>query len=110
MKKYNVGDIIKVKVTAIKNYGAFVIVDKDYSGLIHISEISNSFVKDIRDYVNVNKVINAKILAVDDDKKQITLSIKDLQNNLNYPQGFNGLQNNLNIWINEKLSEIHKNT
>ncbi|MEG1150124.1 MAG: S1 RNA-binding domain-containing protein, partial [Bacilli bacterium] len=41
---YNIGDIIKVKVSGIEKYGIFVHVDDLYNGLIHISEISSGFI------------------------------------------------------------------
>ena len=63
---YKVGDIIKVNVTGIEKYGIFVNIDADYNGLIHISEISDSFVRDINDYVKVGDTINSKILEIDD--------------------------------------------
>ena len=41
---YHVGDIIKVTVTSIENYGIFVTIDEEYNGMIHISEMSDNFV------------------------------------------------------------------
>ena len=46
---FNLGDIIEVTVTGIENYGIFVSVIDEYTGLIHISEIDNNFVKDINE-------------------------------------------------------------
>ena len=51
--KYRVGDIVKGKVTGIERYGVFVCIDDVY-GLIHISEISNNFVKDINEYAKLD--------------------------------------------------------
>ena len=47
-----VGNIIKGKVTGIENYGIFVQFENNYSGLIHISEVSEDFVRDINNYVS----------------------------------------------------------
>ena len=110
-----VGNVIKGEVTGVENYGIFVNFYNNYSGLIHISEISEKFVKNIYDLVKVGEVIYCEILAVDDKTQKLTLSIK----NINYKQklkrgsicetrlGFLPLKNNLNIWLNEKL-EIYK--
>ena len=45
MSKYNVNQIIYGKVNAIKSYGIFVIVDDEYTGLIHISQINGKYIK-----------------------------------------------------------------
>lgn len=114
-KDYKKGMIIKGQVTGIEKYGIFVNVDFDYSGLIHISEISDGFVRNVSDYVSIGETIYVKIVEVDDDNLQLKLSIK----NINYKidgkkkgiiesiSGFCPLADNLDIWINEKLAEIH---
>ncbi|WP_342269120.1 S1 RNA-binding domain-containing protein [Spiroplasma endosymbiont of Aspidapion aeneum] len=74
-----VNEIIKVVITDIVTFGAFCttnINDVQYKGLIHISEISNDYVNDIRDYLSPGQEVNAMILSIDDDKKQLSLSIK----------------------------------
>lgn len=112
MSVYKVGDIVECKVTGIENYGFFVEVDKDHSGLIHISEVSNSFVRAIEDYVSIGEVINAKILSVDEDNHQLKLSIKGINynNDDNFvdPDGFVNLKKNLDVWMKETLKEIKK--
>ena len=52
MIPYKKGQIIKGTITGIEKYGAFVSLDEYYTGLIHISEISHGFVRDINDFVN----------------------------------------------------------
>ena len=87
--KYESGKIVKGCVTGIENYGIFVSFDEYYSGLIHISEISNNFVRNINDYVSIGETIKAKIIDVDDDSCQLKLSIKDINyrtNNKNKEQ------------------------
>ena len=49
--EYNAGDIIKGKVTGIKPYGAFITLEDNYTGLLHISEISDDFVNHIEDFI-----------------------------------------------------------
>ena len=110
---YTVNKIVKGKVQGITKYGIFVKLDDAYNGLIHISEISDGFVKNIEDYVKINDVINVKILEVDEEKKQIKLSIKnidyknnDKRNNLKMIEtnsGFRTLSIKLNFWIKDYL-------
>ncbi len=78
MKKYKVGDVITCVVSGIEPYGIFVSVEKKYSGLIHISEISNEFVRNVNDYVKIGDTIYAKIIDIDTKTHQLKLSIKDI--------------------------------
>ena len=81
MKEFKVGEIIKVKVIGFQHYGIFIkcLDDESYTGLIHISEISNDFVKDVSKFAKIDDILYAKILAVDDTNKHIKLSIKATQ-------------------------------
>ena len=76
MTKYKKGRIIRGTVTGIESYGVFVSCDEYYSGLIHISEISHAFVKNITDYLNIGDVVYVEILEVDEKLGQLKLSIK----------------------------------
>ena len=112
---YTVNKIVKGKVQGITEYGIFVKLDDAYNGLIHISQVSNSFVKNINDYVKVNDVIKVKIINIDDKNKRLKLSIKDLNyknDSIKFEDsnknGFKSLQKQLNPWIKEKLAEINK--
>ena len=62
---YKLGDIVYGKVTNIVGYGAFVSIDDEYTGLIHISEFSDNYVKNINDFVKIgDKVMGTqKILS-----------------------------------------------
>ena len=64
MSDYKIGDIIKCRVSGIENYGIFVQVDESTSGLIHISEVSNDFVKDVNNYVKLDEIIYCQVLDV----------------------------------------------
>ena len=107
MPSIEVGGIVKGKVTGVENYGIFVLIDNNYTGLIHISEISDNFVKNVFDYVNVDEDIYSKVIAIDEDNKKLKLSIK----NFNYRtgedtfkddlNGFKPLQDMLPSWIEE---------
>lgn len=77
MKK---GDIVKGKITSIKSFGAFVKVNETIDGLIHISEISNGFVRNIEDYLTVGDEVELEILDISSDNK-LSLSYKSLNKN-----------------------------
>ena len=116
MSKYRKGNIVKATVTGIESYGVFVSFDEYYTGLIHISEISNNFVKDITDYVNIGDVISVKILEIDDEEGHLKLSIKDIDYKKikritrhkikETPLGSKTLAYHLPIWIEHSLKKI----
>ena len=116
MGKYQKGKIVQGVVTGIETYGAFVAFDEFYSGLIHISEMSHGFVKDIHDFVKVGDIINTEILDVDDNLFQLKLSIKNInyknvktakkKNIIETPSGFKTLGQKLPIWIEESVKKI----
>lgn len=70
-----VGVKLSGKVSGITNFGAFVDLGEGKTGLVHISEVSNSFVKDINDVLSVGDEVEVKVMSVGDDGK-IGLSIK----------------------------------
>ncbi len=114
MESYKNNQVIKCLVTGIEKYGIFVNIDKTYSGLIHISEVSNEFVRDLNDYVQKGDMIFAKIIDIDYDSKQMKLSIKDIdyknsgekKKSLESANGFTPLKDALGVWTKEKLQEI----
>lgn len=107
MSKYTEGDIVSGKVTGIEDYGIFLSFDDGSSGLVHISEISSNFVKDINDYAMIGDEITVKILSVEDDnhyklsikalssstKKNVDTHIKETTN------GFETLRTKLEEWV-----------
>ena len=114
MTKYKKGKIVPCTVTGIESYGIFVSLDKYYSGLIHISEISHGFVKEINDFVKVGEIINAEVLDVDDDLGQLKLSIKNIKYKIHKipkrtiketPLGFKTLAYKLPFWISKSLQK-----
>ena len=70
-----VGSKVKGKVTGITNFGAFVELKEKTTGLVHISEVADSYVKDINEYLTVGEEITVKVINVEKDGK-IGLSIK----------------------------------
>lgn len=110
-----VGNIVLVKVTGIADYGFFI--EKDgYTGLCHISEVSNNFVEDVSKFVSVGEEIYVLILDVNEVSKHLKVSIKDIYY-INYDdknriketrKGFLPLKDMLPIWIDEKIREYEK--
>lgn len=115
MGNYHEGDVVTGVVTGVEDYGIFISFDDDQSGLIHISEISSSFVKNVGDYAKVNDTLTAKILSVDEDG-HYKLSIKKLDSqNKNHSHqieetktAFSTLKERLPEWIEEAYQKTEK--
>src|SRR5690625_1517298 len=114
---YKIGQIIEGVITGVKPYGAFVKVDEQTTGLIHISEISDDFVRDINFFVKQGEKIISKVIDVDKENHQLRLSLKALnyshrkerlkkvQKRSLLPDndiGFDSLKEHLPLWIEEK--------
>lgn len=119
MNKYKEGDVVKARITAIERYGAFAAIDDEYSGLIHISEITEKFVRDVTDFFEVGDVIKVKILLIPKEHNQLKLSAKGVNKGLYENKnkkiketvfGFYLLKTSLPNWIQEKMKEINKNS
>ncbi|AXI09843.1 general stress protein 13 [Oceanobacillus sp. 143] len=120
--KFEAGQIIDGKVTGIQPYGAFVALDEETQGLVHISEVTHGFVKDINDHLTVGDEVKVKVLNVDEEKNKVSLSIrateeapakpaqtkkaqpvKQVQQD-NDNAGFNTLKDKLEEWIEQSSS------
>lgn len=77
-----VGAIVEGKVTGITKFGAFVELPGGKTGMVHISEVAPTFVREIKDYVQENQTVKVKILNIMEDGK-ISLSMK----RVDMPQG-----------------------
>ena len=109
--KYKVGQVVQGIITGIQPYGAFVKIDDETSGLIHISEISNSYVSNVQSFVKQGEKIVVKIIDIDRKNSQLRLSLKAIQpprkKRVSYriekqavnQLGFNVLRNKLPEWI-----------
>jgi len=102
MKK---GDIVKGKVTVIKPYGAFVKINDEIDGLVHISEVSDGFVKNIEDFIAVGDVLDLEVLELHEDNK-VSLSYKRTNKTpkkkyvkIELKSGFAPLKERLPAWI-----------
>ncbi len=113
---YKIGSIVTGCVTGIQDYGVFVRLDYNKSGLIHISEISSKYVKDIHRYVEENEIIRVKIIG-QESSDHYQLSIKDIDYRITNrhdskiqetASGFKTLAMNLENWIHQKQKESKK--
>jgi len=114
-------------VTGIKPHGAYIALDEETQGLVHISDDAHNDVKDIRDHLSVGDEVNVKILKVEDGK--ISLSIRATEAEpertdkrsrpKRHPgktvgkstQGFNSLEDKLKEWLkesNERHAQLNK--
>jgi len=73
---FKIGDMVKGKVSKITSYGAFVELDNDIDGLVHISQISEERVEKIKDVLNADYEVTARVIKIDKDDRRIGLSIK----------------------------------
>ena len=72
-----VGEIFEGKVTGITKFGAFVAMPDGRNGLVHISEIANTFVNDINDYVKEGQMVKVKVIGIGENGK-VNLSMKQV--------------------------------
>ena len=76
--EYAVGDVVEAKVVSITPFGAFAQIIPGIDGLIHISQIANKKVANVKDVLSVGDVVKAKITEIDTEKKRISMSIREL--------------------------------
>ncbi|PUB15800.1 S1 domain-containing post-transcriptional regulator GSP13 [Paenisporosarcina sp. OV554] len=119
-KKFQVGEVVSGKVTGVQPYGAFVALDEETQGLVHISEITYGYVKEVSEFLSVGQEIEVKVLEVDEKAGKISLSIRALQErppvlrkddkpkkslqarvDEHDAEGFNSLKDKLQEWINK---------
>lgn len=115
MSMYKIGDSVKGKVTGIEKYGIFLLMENGYTGLIHISEISEKFVRNVFDYVQLDEIIVSKVIEIDEENKRLKLSIKNLDYRIDDSRkkedvnGFSLLKEKLPEWIAEYKENMLKN-
>ena len=76
-EKLEVGSIVEGKVIRVKPFGAIVSIGEQAQGLVHISQVANSYVQDINDHVKVGDTVTVKVLSVDPETNKIALSMKE---------------------------------
>jgi small subunit ribosomal protein S1 len=74
--RFKVGDLVKGTVAKIASFGAFISLDGDIDGLIHISQLSEDHVEKVKDIIKVGEEIEARVIKVDKVERRIGLSIK----------------------------------
>ncbi|MEH7096738.1 S1 domain-containing post-transcriptional regulator GSP13 [Neobacillus vireti] len=126
-ERIEVGSVLTGKVTGIQPYGAFVALDENTQGLVHISEITHGYVKDINEHLKVGDEINVKVLSIDEAAGKIGLSIRATEEapvqqaakpkkprkrtaaaiipEAEGQQGFNTLKDKLQEWIDQSSRE-----
>jgi small subunit ribosomal protein S1 len=75
-ERFKVGDLVKGTVAKIASFGAFVSLDGDIDGLIHISQLSEDHVEKVKDVIKVGEEVEARVIKVDKVERRIGLSIK----------------------------------
>ena len=70
-----IGEILDGKVTGITNFGAFVELPDKSTGMVHISEVANTYIKDIHEKLSENQEVKVKVIDIN-EKGKIALSIK----------------------------------
>lgn len=102
MKK---GDIVKGQITSIKTYGAFVKINDAVDGMIHISEISDKFVRNIEDYLSIGDLVDLEVIEVVSDNK-LSLSYKSQNKSkrkkrevVELTHGFEPLAEKMDEWV-----------
>lgn len=67
MKEYKIGEIIEGTIINIRDFGAIMIFDDDKKGLLHISEVANVYIRNIRKYLHIGKTYQVKIIGIEED-------------------------------------------
>jgi predicted RNA-binding protein with RPS1 domain len=75
LSEYKVGDTVKGRVKTIASYGAFIDIGAQTDGLLHISQLSVGFVKDVKEILELNSEIDVRITNIDEKKNQVALSL-----------------------------------
>ncbi len=125
---YRIGMILTGKVTGIQPYGAFVLLDNNTQGLIHISELKHGYISDIENYLRVGQMVKVMIIDIDEYTGKISLSLRCMEKPFNFKynrdeiahqykkywndrhcdEGFSPIKSRLNGWIDDALEDIKK--
>lgn len=118
---YRIGQKVRGIVTGIQPYGAFVSIDDETQGLIHISELKHGYIKEIGEIVSKGDEIDVMIMDIDEYSHKISLSLRSLQKPKYYPFanrknisrygkktgiGFKSIDDKMPQWTNQALKEI----
>ena len=117
---FKVGDIIIGKVNQVRPYALFLTFENGQNGLLHISELSDNYIRDIEKYGSIGDEIKVKVLSIDEFNGFMRVSYKAIpdnekynshdENNHHFAQfdeaDFHDLEEKLPIWIEETLQKI----
>lgn len=117
---YKIGMILEGTVTGLQPYGAFVSLDEEEQGLIHVSEVQAGYTKNIHSLLVIGQAVRVQIIDIDEYSEKISLSLRTLQQegaqpnyrrkkyftNKNKKIGFAILERELPIWIHETMNEL----
>lgn len=120
--KYDVGDLILGTINQIRPYALFLTFEDGSKGLLHISEISDAYVRDIEKYGSVGDVIKVKVIEIDDFNGFLRVSLKKVPEEERYtthdnskkkiPEfdeaDFSSLQEKLPEWIETTLKKARE--
>lgn len=118
--KYQIGDLVIGKITSVKPYALFLSFDNGSNGLLHISELSDSYIRDIEKYGSVGDEIKVKVIAIDEANGFLRVSYKKVPEEERYSthvneariyleekeKDFSELEKKLPIWIEETLKKV----
>lgn len=122
MMEYKEGSLIIGKVTMVRPYAVFLSFEDNVNGLLHISEISDAFIRDIDRYASIGDEIKVKIISIDPKNGFLRLSLKQVPEEERYSShknkrtkcevgedDFLPLKENLSKWIKNTLEEMEGN-
>ena len=118
--KYQIGDLIIGRITSVKPYALFLSFEGGSNGLLHISELSDSYIRDIEKYGSVGDEIKVKVISIDDVNGFLRVSYKKVPEEERYSthvneariyleeseKDFSELEKKLPIWIEETLKKV----
>lgn len=117
--EYRIGMVVEGVVTGIQNYGIFVSLDNDNQGLIHISELKHSYIKNIHNELKIGQKLKVKVIDIDEYTKKISLSRRALKKRVPYRYakktyftnnkkkiGFISIAKELDNWINQAMDDL----
>ena len=118
--KYQIGDLVIGKIVSVKPYALFMSFDNGSNGLLHISELSDSYIRDIEKFGSVGDEIKVKVISIDDANGFLRVSYKKVPEEERYSthvneariyleeseKDFSELEKNLPIWIKETLKKV----
>ena len=113
MKKPSVGDIVTGTVVRVYPTYAILLFDEGWTGLLHISELSNSFIHNFTSFVNAGSIYSVKVLSVSDDGNNVRVSLKamtpqDKRRAFHHKRidpeeiDFTALKEHLTLWIEQE--------